>query len=95
MRNDSLVSIIVPIYNSKEYIRAAVDSMLNQTYENLEVILVDDGSTDGSESICDEYREKDHRVVVIHQKIRDRQQLEMRHTGLPEANTSYMLTVMI
>ncbi len=68
MRNDSLVSIIVPIYNSKEYIRAAVDSMLNQTYENLEVILVDDGSTDGSEGICDEYREKDHRVVVIHQK---------------------------
>ena len=63
-----LLSIIVPVYNVKNYIRQCIDSILNQTLENFEVILVDDGSSDGSGSICDEYAKNDKRVKVIHQK---------------------------
>lgn len=62
------VSTIIPIYNSEKYLRECVESILNQTYKDIECILVDDGSTDNSPSICDEYAEKDSRVKVIHQK---------------------------
>ncbi|MCD8096963.1 MAG: glycosyltransferase [Lachnospiraceae bacterium] len=63
-----LVSIIVPVYNTKNYLARCVDSLLGQDYENLEVLLIDDGSTDGSEALLDEYQEKDARVRVIHQE---------------------------
>lgn len=66
--NTPLISIVIPVYNVKKYLRQCVDSVLNQTYNNLQVILVDDGSTDGSSDICDEYKQKDNRVKVIHQK---------------------------
>lgn len=62
------ISIIVPVYNIKKYIKECVDSLLAQTYTNLEIILVDDGSTDNCPAICDEYAEKDQRIKVIHQK---------------------------
>ena len=62
------ISIIVPIYNVEPYIHKCVDSILNQTYKNIEVILVDDGSPDNCGKICDEYAEKDDRVVVIHKE---------------------------
>lgn len=62
------VSIIMPVYNSGEYLETAVDSILNQSFRDLELILVDDGSTDGSSEKCDEYAKKDKRVVAIHQK---------------------------
>lgn len=62
------ISVIVPVYNTEKYLRRCIDSILNQTYEALEVILVDDGSTDGSGAVCDEYAEKDARVRAIHQK---------------------------
>ncbi len=62
------ISVIVPIYNIEKYVRHAVDSIIQQTYTNLEIILVDDGSTDGSGAICDEYAAKDSRIKVIHQK---------------------------
>ena len=62
------ISVVVPIYNSECYLHKCVDSLLNQTYKNIEVILVDDGSTDHSPQICDAYAAKDNRVIVIHQK---------------------------
>lgn len=62
----ALISIVVPIYNVEKYLCRCVDSILAQSYPHLEIILVDDGSTDSSGNICDAYREKDERIVVIH-----------------------------
>lgn len=66
--NNPLVSVIVPIYNVDRYLRACIDSIIDQTYSNLEIILVDDGSPDKCPEICDEYAKNDNRVNVIHQK---------------------------
>jgi len=66
--HNPLISIIVPIYKVENYIRNCVDSILNQTYENLEIILVDDGSPDNCGSICEEYLLKDNRIKTIHKK---------------------------
>lgn len=60
------ISVIVPVYKTEQYIRQCVDSIINQTYKNLEIILVDDGSPDNCGRICDEYAELDNRVKVIH-----------------------------
>ncbi len=62
------ISIIVPVYNTEKYLRKCIESILNQTYTNLELLLVDDGSTDESGNICDEYLGKDKRVRVFHLK---------------------------
>jgi len=61
-----VLSVIVPIYNVEQYLTKCLESIVNQTYKNLEIILVDDGSNDNSPAICDEYAEKDSRVKVIH-----------------------------
>lgn len=63
-----LISIIVPIYKVEPYLRRCLDSIVNQTYTNLEIILVDDGSPDNSPQICNEYAAKDKRIVVIHKE---------------------------
>lgn len=61
-----LVSIIIPVYNTGEYLYRCIDSVINQSLKEIEIILIDDGSTDNSGMICDEYKEKDNRVHVIH-----------------------------
>lgn len=66
-RND-LISIIVPVYNTEEYIDRCINSILTQTYTNFELILVDDGSIDNSGKICDEYAKRDNRITVIHKE---------------------------
>lgn len=63
-----LISVIVPVYKAEQYLHRCVDSILNQTFSDFELILVDDGSPDGCPAICDNYAEKDCRVVVIHQE---------------------------
>ena len=60
-----MVSIIVPIYNAEQYLRRCVDSILNQEYTDYELLLVNDGSTDASGDICEEYGDQDPRVIVI------------------------------
>ena len=64
----SKVSIVVPIYKVEKYLRRCVDSIINQTYRNLEIILVDDGSPDKCGQIIDEYKEKDSRIISLHKK---------------------------
>lgn len=70
MSNDScpLVSIIVPLYNVRDYLDACIKSITEQTYDNLEILLVDDGSTDGSDRICDEWKNRDKRIKALHKK---------------------------
>ncbi len=63
-----LISIIVPVYNVEQYIQRCLNSIINQTYKNLEIILVDDGSPDQCPQICDDYAAKDSRIMVIHKK---------------------------
>ena len=68
MTSQPLISVIVPVYNTEEYLRRCLDSIAQQTYTNLEIICVDDGSSDGSGAILDEYAAKDSRFVVIHKQ---------------------------
>lgn len=64
--NNEKISVIVPVFNMEQYLKRCMASLLNQTYQNLEIILVDDGSTDNSPKLCDEYADTDDRVKVIH-----------------------------
>lgn len=83
-----LISVIIPVYNVEKYLRQCVDSVLAQTYQNIEIILVDDGSTDSSGDICDEYKNIDNRIIVIHQKNAGLS--EARNAGLDVANGLYI-----
>ena len=83
------ISIIIPIYNVEKFVKQAVNSALNQTYKNLEIILVDDGSTDASGQICDEYSAIDARVKVIHQVNRGLS--AARNAGLEIATGTYVM----
>ena len=68
MKKTPLISVIVPVYNTEKYLSPCVDSVLNQTYQQLEIILVDDGSTDSSGTICDDYSAKEKRIITIHKQ---------------------------
>lgn len=83
-----LISVIVPVYQVVPYLQHCIESIINQTYRNLEIILVDDGSTDGSESICDKYADRDCRIKVIHQENRGLS--EARNRGIDIARGEYL-----
>lgn len=85
---EPLISVIVPVYNVEPYLRKCVDSILNQTYRNLEVILVDDGSPDGCPAICDEYATNDERIKVIHKKNGGLS--DARNAGMAVAKGEYL-----
>ena len=82
------ISVIIPVYNSKKYLNKCITSVLNQSYQNIEVILVDDGSTDSSGEICDEYEKMDNRVKTIHKK--NGGPSECRNVGLKVATGKYI-----
>lgn len=67
MKKEDQISVIVSVYNTEQYLAQCIQSILKQTYQNLELILVDDGSTDRSLAICTHYQELDSRVRVFHQ----------------------------
>lgn len=85
------VSLIIPIYNAENYLYKCIDSVLNQTFKDLEIILVDDGSNDNSNEICDNYARKDCRIKVIH---RNNGGLSAaRNTGIVESTGEYVLFI--
>lgn len=86
-----LFSIIVPVYNTEKWLNKCIDSILSQTYKDFELILVDDGSTDGSEIICDNYKRKDSRVKVIHKENGGHN--SARNLGFENANGKYIVSV--
>lgn len=70
------ISVIVPIYRVEDYLEQCIESILSQTYTNLEIILIDDGSDDRCPQICDSYARRDNRIVVIHKKMEDKMKRE-------------------
>lgn len=88
---EPLISVIVPIYKVEKYLKQCVDSIINQSYHNLEIILVDDGSPDNCGIICDEYKKNDNRIVVIH---KDNGGLsDARNIGLRAMHGDYLMFV--
>lgn len=85
----SKITIIVPVYNVEKYLREAIESAINQTYKDIEILLIDDGSKDSSGEICDEYSKIDSRVKVIHQENKGLS--GARNTGLEVANGEYIM----
>ena len=88
---DPMISVIVPVYNVSKYLDRCMQSLVDQTYRNLEIILVDDGSTDNSGVLCDLWAEKDSRIRVIHRKNNGLSQA--RNTGLDAATGEYITFV--
>ena len=86
------ISVIIPVYNVEKWLNKCVDSILSQSYENFEVILVNDGSTDKSKDICDSYSKKDNRVRVLN--IKNSGQSVARNIGLKEAKGDYILFIL-
>ena len=91
MRNNPLISVIVPVYNVEKYLSKCLDSIIAQTYQNLEIILVDDGSTDGSGLLCDMYSQQDTRIRVIHQPNAGLS--AARNAGLEACQGSYIVFI--
>ena len=68
MNKQPAITVFMPVYNAEKYLKEAIDSILNQTFQNFELLIIDDGSTDESGKICDQYSEIDSRIHVIHKK---------------------------
>lgn len=86
---EKLISVIIPVYNVEKYLRECMDSVITQTYKNLEIILVDDGSPDKSGEICDEYSKKDSRVKVLHKENTGLS--GARNAGMEQATGKYIM----
>lgn len=86
--SNPLISVIVPVYNVEKYLSRCLDSIISQTYKNLEIIVVDDGSTDDSRKLCDRYAEKDERIKVFHKKNGGLS--DARNYGIERAHGEYI-----
>ena len=86
-----MLSVIIPIYNIEQYLPKCIESVINQTYKNLEIILVDDGSTDGCGDLCDHYSKIDKRVIVLHES--NEGLVRARKRGLRKAQGKYIAFV--
>ena len=86
--NEELISVIIPVYNVEKYIRFCLDSVINQTYKNLEIIIVDDGTKDSSGEIAEEYARKDSRIKVVHKENGGLS--DARNVGLDIATGKYI-----
>ncbi len=86
-----LVSVIVPIYEVQDYLERCIKSIIEQTYKNIEIILVDDGSKDGCPEICDRYAKKDSRITVIHKE--NGGVISARRVGIQAANGEFIQLV--
>ena len=85
------ISIIVPVYNVEKYLSQCIDSVLKQSYKNFEVILIDDGSSDCSPKICDEYAKMDNRVIVYH--IKNGGVSKARNYGIEKSNGGWITMI--
>lgn len=92
---DKLVSVIVPVYNVDRYLGRCIKSIMQQSYRNLEIILVDDGSTDNSGTICDTFKETDDRIIVIHKEMGDCLMPETQELKCSRVNMLHLLIRMI
>ena len=87
----NLVSIIVPVYNTEKYLSKCLDSLIKQTYKNLEIILIDDSSTDNSIAICKDYQKKDERIKIYQKE--NGGPASARNYGLEKARGEYILFI--
>ena len=85
------ISVIIPLYNASSYLHHCIVDLLSQPFQDIEIVLVDDGSTDGSSAICDEYAEKDSRIRVFHEAHSG--VAHSRQVGLEHATGDYILYV--
>ena len=90
-REEILVSVIVPVFNVEKFLEKCVSSITNQTYKNLEILLVDDGSTDNSGTICDNFSKNDNRLKVFHKKNGGLS--DARNYGIERATGSYIMFI--
>ena len=91
MSEKPLISVVVPVYNVAKYLKKSIESIVNQTYTNLEIILVDDGSKDESGEICEDYSLKDSRIIVIHKPNGGLS--DARNAGIKQAKGEYITFV--
>ena len=85
---NDLISVVIPVYNVEQYLPKCIESIMNQTYKNLEIILVNDGSTDGSQKICEEYKSIDNRIKIINKENGGLS--DARNVGIDNSSGNYI-----